>query len=170
MRLHNRQVKAAFWTDTELIKLLDIPGRMFYQGLWQLADDSGCLDNDMLAFKIHLFPADEDITPNTIHGWVEKLINADKLIPYEVDGKACLFLKNFHKHQTLRNCHPPDIPLPPWVIWQPYPSHENYDKNRQQGKFILNDSYLQDNCKQSASTASLQNACNQNQNQNQNQN
>jgi len=162
MRLHNRQVKAAFWTDTDLIRLLDIPGRMFYQGLWQLADDSGCLEYDVLAFKIHLFPADAIITIEVIEQWVKKLIEAKKIIPYEAEGKKCLYLKNFHKHQTLKNCPSPEVPLPPWVAWEPYQS------NDRQGKYIINENvltnFLQDSYNQ------LQSSSNQNQNLNLNQN
>ena len=62
MRLHNRQVKAAFWTDTELIRELPPEGRLFYLGLIQLADDSGCLEDDLMAFKIFLFPGEDSIT------------------------------------------------------------------------------------------------------------
>ena len=43
MRLHSRLVKEGFWTDTELIRELPLEGRLFYLGLIQLADDSGCL-------------------------------------------------------------------------------------------------------------------------------
>ena len=55
MRLHNRQIKASFWTDTGLIQHLTREQRMFYVGLWQLADDSGCLFDDPFAFKINYF-------------------------------------------------------------------------------------------------------------------
>lgn len=138
MRLHNRQVKAAFWTDTELIRLLDLPGRMFYEGLWQLADDSGCLEYDILAFKIQLFPADNEITEDTISCWVQKLIDAKKLIPYEACEKKCLFLKNFHKHQVLKNCPLPDVPLPLWITF------ESYRSNDRQGRYIVNENLLND--------------------------
>lgn len=127
MRLHNRQVKATFWTDTELIRLLDIPGRMFYQGLWQIADDSGCLDHDYLAFKMLLFPVDT-VSIEQIEAWTKKLIDAGKLIPYTAQGKECLYLKNFHKHQSLKNCSSPDVPLPPWIKWEPYTSNERAGK------------------------------------------
>lgn len=168
MRLHNRQIKASFWTDTDLIRLLDITGRMFYLGLWQLADDSGCLEYDVLAFKIHLFPADADITIEVIEQWVKKLIEAKKLIPYEAEGKKCLYLKNFHKHQTLKNCPPPEVPLPPWVAWEPYPS------NDRTGKYIINENVLTNflqgsyNPLQSSSNHNQNHNLNLNQNQNNN--
>ena len=168
MRLHNRQVKAAFWTDTALIKLLDIVGRMFYQGLWQLADDSGCLDYDLLAFKIHLFPID-DIAVEAFEDWTNKLIEAKKLIQYEAEGKKCLYLKNFHKHQTLSNCPIPDVPLPDWIIF------ETYKSNSRQGKYRVKEDILTDYLYSSynktiVSAVGLQIPSNQNLNQNLNQN
>lgn len=169
MRLHNRQVKAAFWTDSELIKNLNRDGRVFYLGLIQLADDSGCLEDDAFAFKIHLFPGDMDITPDMLVQFRDKLVEMKKLIPYESEGKACLFLKNFHKHQSLDNPSKPDVPLPTWIKWVPYKS------NARAGKYevglvseINNNSDLQ--APYTVLTDGLQNPSNQNQNLNLNQN
>ena len=120
MRLHNRQVKAGFWTDSELLRNFTRDERMFYQGLWQLADDSGCLEYDPWAFKIHLYPLDSDITPEIIEQCIEKFTKHNKLIHYEIDDKKCLFIKNFHKHQNLNKPTPPNkesVPLPPFIEW-----------------------------------------------------
>lgn len=132
MRLHNRQVKAAFWTDPELLQLTR-DKRMFYQGLWQLADDSGCLEDSPFAFKIQIYPSpvDNDITSEVLAGWRDEFIDMKKVIPYEAEGKKCLFLVNFHKHQALRSPAPPDVPLPPWVEWKPG------EKPKAPGKFVV---------------------------------
>ena len=135
MRMHNRIIKAAFWTDTELIRHLDRDGRMFYIGLIQLADDSGCLEDDLLAFKIHLYPADMDVDLEFLQRYRDKLIELGKLIPYEAEGKKCLYLKNFHKHQSLRSPSPPEVPLPPWITWQPA------ETPRSAGRYIVGDPY-----------------------------
>lgn len=129
MRLHNRQIKASFWTDTDLIRELPLEGRLFYLGLIQIADDSGCLDDDVLSFKILLFPGDQDVTEDTLNSYRETLIRMGKLIPYVSEGKNCLYLKNFHKHQTIKNPAAPVVPLPPWVKWV------TYESNRRNGKY-----------------------------------
>jgi DnaD/phage-associated family protein len=131
VRLHNRQVKAAFWTDTELIRELPPEGRLFYLGLIQLADDSGCLEDDLMAFKIFLFPGDDSITLSILSEYRKTLVRLGKLIPYLSEGKACLYLKNFHKHQTLKTPSAPEVPLPSWVRFEPYPS------NPRTGKYIV---------------------------------
>lgn len=135
MKLHNRQVKASFWNDSLLARNLSRDGRFFYQGTFQLADDSGCLEDDPYAYKMMIFPApaDEDITESVLAEFRDKLIELGKLIPYEVDGQKYLFLKNFHKHQTIKNPDAPTMPLPPWIKWETYPS------NPRAGKYIVSD-------------------------------
>ncbi len=133
MRLHNRQIKATFWTDTDLIQHLTREQRMFYVGLWQLADDSGCLFDDPFAFKIQLYPGDMDITPEVLAEWRDRLASLGKLMPYRADGKQCLYLKSFRKHQTLRSPAGPTVPLPSWIEW--IPSQEQ----RRSGKYEVSE-------------------------------
>lgn len=134
MKLHNRQIKASFWTDPDLLQW-SRDKRWFYMGLVQLADDSGCLEDSSFAFKIQLFPSpvDADITTDIIEKWRDELVEAGKLIRYESAGKQCLYIANFHKHQALKNCPAPDVPLPPWLQWEPYKSNER------SGKYIVNE-------------------------------
>jgi hypothetical protein len=123
MKLHNRQIKASYWSDTDMIRNFALEERLFYIGLWQLADDSGCIENDPYAFKLFLFPLNEEVTIETLNDWTAKLIEKQKLIPYHVQGKDGLYLANFHKHQTIKNPQPPEVPLPPWITWKPYKSN-----------------------------------------------
>lgn len=115
-RLRNRMVKAEFWTDPELLRW-PLPKRVFYQGLWALAEDSGCLEDDAFGWKLQLFPspADSDITLEALTAWRDELVDAGKVVPYEVGGKRCLYLRTFHRHESPRNPQRPDLPLPPWV-------------------------------------------------------
>ncbi len=115
-RLRNRMVKAEFWTDPELLRW-PLPKRVFYQGLWALAEDSGCLEDDAFGWKLQLFPspADSDITLEALTAWRDELVEAGKLVPYEVGGKRYLYLRTFHRHESPRNPQRPDLPLPPWV-------------------------------------------------------
>lgn len=146
MRLHNRQVKATFWTDTELIAHLDPIGRQFYQGLWHLADDSGCVFDDPVAFKIHLYPGDASITPDTLRGYRDTLIEIGKLVPYVVAGRSCLFLVNFHRHQAISRPAGPSstsVPLPPWVQWR-------VGETRSESRYVVSDMSLTCQCHDTA--------------------
>lgn len=164
MRLHSRLVKEGFWTDTELIRELPLEGRLFYLGLIQLADDSGCLENDVMAFKILLFPGDPNITEDLLEEFCKKLVRMGKLTKYLSVNKECYYLKNFHKHQTIKNPSPPEVPLPPWIKWEPYKS------NPRAGKYSIGN--VSDFCKKSVSKVSdsdiLQSSSNINRNINRN--
>lgn len=138
MRLHNRQIKASFWNDGDIL-LWPRDKRMFYIGLAQLADDSGCLEDNAVTFKVSLYPSpvDIDITVEVIQAWKDELINDPDghLIPYEVAGKRCLFMRNFHKHQKLNKPAPPSkdsVPLPAWVSWVPAA-----DPKSRSGKYVV---------------------------------
>jgi hypothetical protein len=133
MKLHNRQIKAAFWVDTDMIRNFSLEERLFYIGLWQLADDSGCVENDPYAFKLFLFPLNEEVTIDILNDWTAKLIEKNKLIPYHTQGKDGLYLTSFHKHQTIKNPQPPEVPLPPWITWKPYKS------NPRTGRYEIDD-------------------------------
>ncbi len=126
MRLHNRQIKGSFWSDPDLVCELTRDQRMFFLGITQLAEDSGCLECDPRSMKIILYPADNDITPDDLKEWIEKIIEMGKIVTYEVEGKKYLFIKNFHKHQSLKFPAPPEVPLPPWVKWQQKDERERY--------------------------------------------
>ncbi len=133
MKLHNRQIKAEFLTDPELLEW-HRDKRWFYEGLIQLADDSGCLEDSPFSFKLEIFksPLDADITVEVLSQWRDELLADGKSIRYQVGRKNYLFLTKFHKHQTLKNPQAPSEPLPPWIEWKPYQS------NQSSGKYIIN--------------------------------
>ena len=122
MRLHNRLIKASFWNDPDTLQW-PREQRWFYMGLAQLADDSGCVEDSPFAYKLLLFPSplDADITIEKLTDWRNRLVECGRAVPYAIGGKTYLFLKNFHKHQTLDKPTPPSkasIPLPPWITWE----------------------------------------------------
>lgn len=116
-RLRNRIRKADFFSDGELLRW-PRDKRTTYSGLWALAEDSGCLEDDPLTWKVLLWPSplDDDITVDLLTQWRDEMVADGKLIPYEADGKRCLFIRSFHKHESPRNPQQPDLPLPPWVV------------------------------------------------------
>ena len=145
MRLHNRQIKATFWNDPDLLQW-PRDKRWFYEGLWQLADDSGCLEDNPFAFKVNLFPSplDADLTVEALAGWRDELLEQGKLIHYEVTGKQYLFMVNFHKHQTLDKPTPPSrasIPLPPCVEWVEV-TNDKGQVSRRQSRYVVRSEVL----------------------------
>lgn len=115
-RLRNRIRKSDYFSDGELLRW-PRDKRTTYSGLYALAEDSGCLEDDCFTWKLLLWPSplDSDITVELLEQWRDELIEAGKLVPYEVDGERYLFIRSFHKHEHPRNPQEPTLPLPPWV-------------------------------------------------------
>jgi hypothetical protein len=109
-------VKAEFWTDPELLRW-PLAKRVFYQGLWAMAEDSGCLEDDPFGWKLQLFPSpmDSDVTLESLLAWRDQMVKSGKLLCYKADGKAYLYLRNFHQHEHPRNPQRPDLPMPKWL-------------------------------------------------------
>lgn len=119
-RLRNRICKADYWGDGDLLRMpRDM--RETYRGLWAVAEDSACLEDDPFTWKLLLWPSpmDADITVELITEWRDQLLEQDKLIPYQVAGKRYFFIEPFHRHEHPRNPQINDLPLPPWVQWIP---------------------------------------------------
>ena len=114
--VRKRMINPSFFSDEDLIANFDAWGRLFYEGLWCVADDSGCFEPSPLQLKMQIFPGD-DITPENIQNWLQILSHLKKIVFYEVSGKNFAWIKNFHKHQKLDRPSPPQIPIPPWIEW-----------------------------------------------------
>lgn len=119
-RLRNRILKADFWSDGELLRW-PREKRFTYAGLYAIAEDSGCVEDDPFNWKIILWgsPMDNDITVEMIEQWRDELCEAGKLVPYHADGQQILFIKSFHEHEHPRNPQSPNLPLPEWVSFVP---------------------------------------------------
>src|SRR5512139_1893350 len=119
-RLRNRIMKADFWSDGELLRW-PREKRFTYAGLYAMAEDSGCLEDDCFNWKILLWgsPLDADITVEKLEQWRDELCEAGKLVPYHEDGQQYLFIKSFHEHEHPRNPQSPNLPLPAWITFHP---------------------------------------------------
>ena len=111
-------VREGFWDDIEMLEL-DSDGLLIYIALWQVADDSGCIDYRPRIIKGLAFAEREAMTPEIIGHWMEVLTGMGKLVRYDTDAKPCAYLKNFAKHQSPPNPGKPSVPLPPWIAWAP---------------------------------------------------
>ncbi len=114
--MRRRMLSPEFFTDADMIANFDAFGRLFYQGLWCVAEDSGCFEINPLGLKMKIFPGD-NIPLEQLQQYIEKLIELDKVVPYEANGRQYGWLKNFHKHQRLDKPSPPSIPLPDFIFW-----------------------------------------------------
>src|SRR5690554_1678413 len=109
--MRRRMLNPDFFTDPDIVANFDAFGRLFYQGLWCVAEDSGCLELNPLFLKMKIFPGD-NISLEQIQEYIDELIRLEKIFEYKVDDKNYGWLKNFNKHQTLSKPSSPTVPLP----------------------------------------------------------
>lgn len=102
-----RTVKPEFWTDEKVVEC-SIPARLLFIGLFNFANDMGCLESSPKRLKMQIFPADAlDCEP-----LIQELITHGLLTEYSVNDVCYLQIKGFLKHQN-KQAFGLKIPLPP---------------------------------------------------------
>jgi hypothetical protein len=114
--MRRRMINPDFFTDEDVVENLDFAGRLFYAGLWCVAEDSGCFEPAPMQLKMKIFPGDS-IETTRIKEYLTVLAENEKLVYYEIGGKEYAWLCNFWKHQRLDRPTPPKLPTPEWVIF-----------------------------------------------------
>ena len=103
-----RTVKPEFWTDEKVVEC-SIPARLLFIGLFNFANDMGCLERSPKRLKMQIFPADAlDCEP-----LIQELITHRLLTEYSVNDVCYLQIKGFLKHQKINRPSASKIPLPP---------------------------------------------------------
>ena len=93
-----RQVRPEFWSDETLAALPD-PVRLFYIGLWGVADDAGWLEWQPRRIGALLYPyraahrRESDIT-----AWAAKLVTSGRM---ELLDCGCAFIPTLRRHQRI---------------------------------------------------------------------
>lgn len=102
-----RTVKPEFWTDEKVVEC-SIPARLLFIGLFNFANDMGCMERSPKRIKMQIFPADIiDCEPLLV-----ELITHGLLTEYSVNGSNYLQIKGFRKHQRINRPSASKMPLP----------------------------------------------------------
>ena len=90
-----RNIKPGFFLNEELVEL-SFEIRLFFIGLWTVADREGRLEDKPKRIKMHLFPADEI----DVDQCLAELAKSGFITRYEVDGNRFIQILTFAKHQN----------------------------------------------------------------------
>ena len=110
-----RTIKPEFWTDKKILRL-SRDARLLFIGLWNFADDNGVIEADPLQLKVRIFPADPDITDETIQRLLDEMKALDLIREYEYEGERYIWIVNFTKHQKIDRPRKSNLPLPEEVV------------------------------------------------------
>lgn len=103
-----RTVKPEFWTDEKIVEC-SLASRLLFIGLFNFADDKGCMERSPKRIKMQVFPADTiECEP-----LIMELITHGLLTEYSVNGNQYLYIPGFLKHQKINRPSKSAIPLPP---------------------------------------------------------
>jgi len=133
-----RTIKPEFWTDPTMVAL-SFGARLFYIGLWNFADDYGCVENEPARLRMQILPGD-DVNAEKL---VRELVDSGRLLErVSADGDEFLRIKSWEKHQKIDNRSKPRFGEPDtWSTQEPAQSHpippspaEHSDRKGREGK------------------------------------
>lgn len=110
--MRSRTIRPGFFDDHELARL-PYGARLLFIGLWCIADREGRLLDVPRRIAGELFPWDQTSVEDDVSRWLAELTAIGCIQRYEVNGLACIHIKNFTKHQkvhkdeALSRCPPP---------------------------------------------------------------
>ena len=104
-----RTVKPEFWSD-EKVGTLKRDERLLFLGLLNLADDDGVLKATPAFIKGQLFAYDEDLTIADVRSWLEALVTAKMLMPFDHNNEKFFLIRTFKAHQKINRPTPSKIP------------------------------------------------------------
>lgn len=105
-----RTVKPEFFADEKLSKLKrDV--RLLYIGMWVFSDDYGTVRSNPVWLKSNVFPYDEELRTNDVKLWLDALVKARMLEPFEYNNEGFYNIRTFDAHQKVEKKSKPMVPL-----------------------------------------------------------
>lgn len=104
-----RNIKPGLFKN-EILGVADPLYTILFEGLWMLADREGRLEDRPLRIKGEVFPYRDGIDASAMLDWLQA---SGFILRYVVDGKGCILILEFKKHQNPhKNEEPSKIPAP----------------------------------------------------------
>jgi hypothetical protein len=120
--------------DDALFEAIGNDGVLLYIRLWSLAEVWGGLEDTPKSISRQSGALDFPF--KKVEKIIKKLIEMEKIYPYELAGKKFLWLKNLPKHQKMVKIPQSKLPLPDWISAE---SHE-YDSKTCWSYKVIEDS------------------------------
>ena len=104
-----RTVKPDHWNDAELVNI-SLGAHLLWIGSWNFSDDEGIFENDPLLLKSQVFPRRTDVRLEQVSQWLDQLVKARYIIPFEYEKKGYYIHRTFKTHQKIDKPHSSKIP------------------------------------------------------------
>lgn len=100
--MRNRMIKKEFWTDDKILEL-PVAARLLFIGMWNFADDSGILKNNIKVLKAQIFPID-DINHEELLSLLKMMQKLGLILVN--DDRTLIKIKNWDNHQKINRPTP----------------------------------------------------------------
>lgn len=97
------------WNDKELPKI-SLQAHLLWIATWNFSDDEGVFESDLLLLKSQIFPRRTDVRVEQIQSWLDQLVSARFLIPFEYKNEGYYVSRTFKTHQRIDKAQPSVIP------------------------------------------------------------
>lgn len=118
-----RSIKPEFWRSQDISAIEDWATRLLFIGLWSYVDDNGVGIDRVSVIAADLFADDLERDPSETFAKVsrglQQLAEGLRIVRYEVDGRAYLFVNGWAEHQRIDHPNAPRYPLPDGTITRP---------------------------------------------------
>lgn len=104
-----RTIKPQHCSDKDLPSL-SLQAHLLWVLSWCFSDDEGVIENDPLFIKSQIFPRRTDIRIEQIEQWIDQLIQARYVIPFQYEKVGYLLHRTFNVHQKIDRPQPSKIP------------------------------------------------------------
>ncbi|CUW39687.1 protein of unknown function [Magnetospirillum sp. XM-1] len=95
-----RTIKPEFWTSEQIVEC-SRDARLLFIGIWNICDDAGIHPAAPKVIKMRVFPADDDITSDSIRGMLDDLVRHRLIAFFDSDGTEYLRVTGWSKHQKV---------------------------------------------------------------------
>lgn len=104
-----RSIKPGFWDDEKLPRI-SLQANLIFIGIWNFCDDSGVIQRNHSWIKSKLFPARDDIRNNDVKIWIDELVQARMLVPFDYENEGYYVVRTWKIHQKIDKPQPSKIP------------------------------------------------------------
>lgn len=104
-----RSIKPEHWGDRELPNI-SLQAQLLWIGMWNFSDDKGVIENNPVKIKSDVFPRRTDIRQKQILLWLDQLVKARYIVPFEFDNVSYYLHRTFDIHQRIDKPQPSKIP------------------------------------------------------------
>lgn len=104
-----RTIKPQHWNDRELPNI-SMQAHLLWLSMWNFADDTGVIENDLHLIKSQSFPRRQDIDPAALQGWINELLQYRFILSFSYDNVPFFLIRTFSEHQKIDKPQPSKIP------------------------------------------------------------